>query len=205
MSSGRPNLLPRHNAHFMASHLPLPNKQYDVVLIDPPWPYSGQQDKWGAAAKFYDLMTEEEILAMPVTSVMKERSVLFLWATSPKLDLAMRAIQQWGLCYRGVAFVWVKTTREGVPFKARGTRPSIVKPTCEFVLACSMVQTGRPLPLDDESIVNTVLAPLREHSRKPDEVRERIERMYIGAERLEMFAREKSPGWDVWGAEAPNV
>ncbi|NCV44543.1 MAG: hypothetical protein EBW15_07100 [Actinobacteria bacterium] len=177
----------------------IPEDKYDVLLIDPPWSYFGDQTKDGAAAKFYDTLTDQEIRMLPVRKLMNDKSIAFVWATGPRLDAAIYTIASWGLHYRGVAFVWVKTNRQGVPIGARGVRPSIVKPTCEFVLACSPVRKGRPMPLADESIPNTVLAPTREHSVKPDAVHERIEAMYPNAKRLEMFARRPREGWQVWG------
>jgi N6-adenosine-specific RNA methylase IME4 len=182
----------------------LPSKKYDVILIDPPWSYYGQQDKWGAAAKFYETMSDEELRRMPVGDVAKKTSVLFCWATGPRLDIAIDLIRSWGFAYRGAAFVWVKTTKAGVPIGARGVRPSIVKPTSEFVLAGSMTTKGRPMPIADESVAQVVLAPLREHSRKPDEIQDRINRLYPNATKLEMFARQRRDGWDSWGNEVPT-
>ena len=176
-------------------------KTYDVILADPPWSYYGQQAKWGAAAKFYSTMSDEELMALPVGFMAKTSTVLFCWATGPRLDFAIRLVEHWGFCYRGVAFVWVKTTKAGVPLGARGVRPSIVKPTTEFVIAASMVAKGRPRPIADESVAQVVLAPVTEHSRKPDEVNARIERLYPEASRLEMFARRPRDGWEVWGNE----
>jgi len=179
----------------------LPAEQFDVVLADPAWSYYGQQDKWSAAAKFYPTMTEEEISALPVRDLLFKHSVLFMWATSSKLDVALRVLHSWGLHFRGVAFTWVKTTQAGKPIGAQGVRPSIIKPTCEFVLCGSPTAKGRPMPIADESIVHSVLAPVREHSRKPDEVMDRIERLYPDARRLEMFARQSRVGWSAWGNE----
>lgn len=179
----------------------LPDGRYDVVLLDPPWSYYGQQDKWGAAAKFYPTMTDDELLEFPVRDLLFGHSVVFMWATSPRLDFAVECLRSWGLHYRGVAFVWVKTTKAGAPLKAQGVRPSIVKPTCEFVLAASLTSKGRPMRLGSESVVNTVLAPVAEHSRKPDAVHERIEALYPEASRLELFARRERAGWDCWGNE----
>jgi len=180
-----------------------PTGQFDVVLADPPWSYSGQQDKWGAAAKFYNTLPDEDILGLPVRDLLKRNGVLFMWATSPRMDIAFRCIESWGLHYRGVAFVWVKTKKDGTtPIGAQGVRPSIVKPTCEFVLAASPIRTGRPMGLSDESVKQVVLAPKQEHSRKPDEVQERIERLYPDASRIELFARRNRPGWSAWGDEA---
>jgi N6-adenosine-specific RNA methylase IME4 len=127
--------------------------------------------------------------------------VLFLWTTSPRLDAAIACLAGWGLSFRGIAFVWVKTRADGQPIGAQGIRPSIVKPTAEFVLAASRVARGRPMPLADEAVPNVVMAPRRDHSRKPDEVQARIERLYPQARRLEMFARAGRPGWVAWGNE----
>jgi site-specific DNA-methyltransferase (adenine-specific) len=177
----------------------LPTQRFDIALIDPPWSYFGDQAKDGAAAKFYRTLSDEEILMLPVRELLNERAVAFVWATAPRLDAAMDAIRAWGLHYRGVAFVWVKTTKDGKPIGARGVRPSIVKPTCEFVLACSTIRRGRPLPIADESVANTVLAPTREHSAKPIEVHERIEMLYPAASKVELFARRARTGWHCWG------
>lgn len=181
------------------------SQPYDVVVTDPPWSYHGAQDKWGAAAKFYPTMADEDLAALPVRDILAPRAVVFMWATGPRLDAAVDLLRAWGLHYRGVAFTWVKTRKDGVtPIGAQGVRPSIVKPTAEFVLAGSTVAKGRPLPLADEGVPHVVLAPRAEHSRKPDEVLERIERLYPQARRLEMFARRRRAGWDAWGNEVAS-
>jgi N6-adenosine-specific RNA methylase IME4 len=179
----------------------LPDRRYDVILADPPWSYYGQQDKWGAAAKFYATAPDEAIVRLPVPDLLSERGVLFLWATSPRLDVAMACLAEWRLYFRGVAFVWVKARRDGAPIGAQGVRPSIVKPTAEYVLAASRVARGRPLPLSDEGVPNVILAPKRAHSQKPEEVRDSIDRLYPDASKLELFARSERPGWDAWGNE----
>jgi N6-adenosine-specific RNA methylase IME4 len=178
----------------------LPNKKYQVVYADPPWSYYGAQDKMGAAAKFYPTMSDEDLMAMDIQSVLEKPGVLFMWVTSPRLDFGIRLIESWGLTYRGVAFTWVKTKSDQLtPIGAQGVRPSVVKPTAEFVLVASNVAKGRPLPLADEGVPHVVLASKMEHSRKPDEVHRRIERLYPDATKLEMFARRPMAGWDVWG------
>lgn len=179
----------------------LPDRRYDVILADPPWAYYGQQDKWGAAAKFYATAPDEAIVGLPVPDLLNDRGVLFLWATSPRLDVAMACLAAWKLHFRGIAFVWVKARKDGGPIGAQGVRPSIVKPTAEYVIAASRVAKGRPLPLGDEGVPNVILAPRRAHSQKPEEVRTSIDRLYPDASKLEMFARSERPGWDAWGNE----
>lgn len=180
---------------------PLPQCEYDVVMADPPWHY---HNGGHGVEKFYRTMKDDQLLAFPIREIMHDRSVLFLWATSPRLDFAIRCITEWGLCYRGVAFVWLKTRVDGTPVGAQGVRPSIIKPTTEYVLAASMVERGRPLPLADEGVCQTIFEPKAEHSRKPDEVMRRIERLYPTASRIELFARRRTRGWDSWGDELPS-
>jgi N6-adenosine-specific RNA methylase IME4 len=149
-------------------------------------------------------MTNEDLCSLPVKDRLSARSVVFMWATCPKLNSALEVLAGWGLHYRGVAFVWIKTNAAGIPYGAWGVRPSIVKPTTELVLAASTVQFGRPLPLFSEKICQTVFALRGEHSRKPLEVQERIELMYPNATKLEMFSRPPlREGWDHWGNEVP--
>jgi N6-adenosine-specific RNA methylase IME4 len=179
----------------------LPDRRYDVILADPPWSYYGQQAKWGAAAKFYETAPDEAIVQLPVPDLLTDRGVLFLWATSPRLDVAMACLSTWKLHFRGVAFVWVKARKDGGPIGAQGVRPSIVKPTAEYVLAASRVAKGRPLPIADEGVPNVILAPKRAHSQKPEAVRDHVERLYPAASKLEMFARSERPGWEAWGNE----
>ncbi|MFN7176683.1 MAG: MT-A70 family methyltransferase, partial [Thermaurantiacus sp.] len=152
-------------------------------------------------AKFYPTLPDAAVAALPIADLLAPRGVLFLWATSPRLDAALACLESWGLHYRGVAFLWVKTRGDGQPIGAQGIRPSIVKPVAEFVIAASRIRRGRPMPLGDESVAQVVMAPRREHSRKPDEVAARIERLYPDARRLELFSRTTRPGWEVWGDE----
>lgn len=174
-----------------------PMEEYEVIYLDPPWDYYGDPNKMGAAGKEYNLMTVEELADLKIP--LAKPGVVFMWATGPKLDIAMDLLKAWGLHYRGIAFVWVKTRKDGVPIKAQGVRPSVIKPLTELVLVASTEKLGRPLPLASEKVIQTVFAPRREHSRKPDEVRERIEALYPTASKLEMFARTKVDGWDVHG------
>ena len=176
--------------------------KFDVILADPPWSYYGQQDKWAAAAKFYDLMPDEDLLELPVGDILNDNGIVFMWATAPRIDFAIDLLRAWGLTFRGVPFVWVKSKLDGVtPIGAQGVRPSIVKPTSEFVLAGSRVKRGRPMPISDEAVRQVVLAPKQEHSRKPDDIHESINRLYPDASKIELFARRQYPGWEAWGNE----
>ncbi len=183
----------------------MPSKNWDLCLADPPWAYYGSGTKPAAAGKHYNLMSDEDLLNLSlVPDLLAPHGVFFCWATGPRLDFAIDLIRAWGLTPRGVAFVWVKTQKDGTPIGAQGVRPSITKPTTEFVLAASRVKKGRPMPLASEAVPQVVLAPRGAHSAKPDEVQDRIEQMYPNAAKLEVFARRQRPGWDIFGDQIPR-
>lgn len=184
------------------AHLPpFPEATYDVVYADPPWFYYGSQLKDAAAAKHYPLMTQEELAELPVRRIMAKRATLFLWATGPRLNFAVELIERWGLHYRGVAYVWVKTNRRGQIIRGQGVPPTFTKPTTEFVLAATTMATGRPFPVQDLAQAQVVLEPRSDHSRKPAVFRTLIEALCGDRSRIELFARERSDGWDAWGPE----
>lgn len=182
--------------------VPWPEGEYQIIVADPPWPYYGDPNKMAAAGKHYSLMTMDEIVALPLPVTLANPGLLFLWVTSSTLEMGLDLFRKWGLVYRGVAFVWVKTRQDGQVIGAQGVRPSITKPTTEMVVVGSQVKKGRPLKLMDEGIAQVVLAPRGAHSQKPTEVQERIERMYPSATKLELFARNHREGWARWGDQA---
>jgi N6-adenosine-specific RNA methylase IME4 len=182
----------------------LPDKKYDVILMDPPWHY-GNKTVMGAAENHYRTMKDADLMALDVPSLLKPTSVVFCWATGPRLDFAMQLMAHWGLYYRGMSFVWVKTTKAGVPIGAKGIAPTIVKSNCEFVLGCSLTKKGRPMPIADMKVPQVVMWSPQEHSKKPEEIHERIDRLYPDATKLEMFARRPYKNWDVWGNEVGYI
>lgn len=172
-----------------------------MVYADPPWMMWGDPNKDAAAAKHYALMEDDDVFSLPIRQLFDGRGVLFLWATCPRLDVAIEAISRWGLHYRGVAYVWVKTRKDGTIISGQGVRPTLVKPTVELCLAATTHPSGRPLPLLTEGQGQVVLAPRGRHSAKPPEVRKRIEELLGDVPRIELFAREAAIGWDSWGNE----
>jgi len=177
-------------------------QDFEIVYADPAWNYDGDPNKMGAAGKEYDLMTQGDICAMPVKSIMAKDAALFMWATGPKLHNAIEAIDSWGLHYRGIAFVWVKTTKDGVPMGPSGVPPTAVKPVTELVLLATTCKKGRPFKLLDSTIRQVVFEPRGKHSEKPEEVRSRIEKIYgSNRKKIELFARRRVDGWTCSGYE----
>ncbi len=150
-------------------------------------------------------MNQEELANLPVRSIMNKRAVLFLWSTGPRLNFAIELIAAWGLHYRGVAYVWVKTNGRGEPIRGQGVPPTFTKPTTEFVLAATTMPTGRPFSILDLGQGQVVMERRGRHSQKPEVFRKRIEELCGLRSRIELFARESIRGWDVWGAEAERL
>jgi len=198
---------------------------YEIIYADFPWPYTS----FGTAKLTYKQMTEPEISAFDWMQFTANRCAVFSWVTGPKLDLALRCGEQWrerhGLHYQGIAYIWVKTTKDGVPIRASGPRPRFVKPLDELLLVFSTHPNERVFPLLSESQVQHVFEPdldayevlppewpvdyvlapkQRTHSRKPAIFRDLIVELLGDRPRIELFARERWPGWDCWGLEAPG-
>jgi site-specific DNA-methyltransferase (adenine-specific) len=184
---------------------PLPDKRYDIVYVDPPWFYYGSAVKDAAAAKHYPLMSPEELSALDVRSILNKRAAVFMWATCPRLNFAIELIAQWGLHYRGVAYVWVKTNRAGKIINGQGVPPTFTKPTTELLLVATTTRTGRPFPIRDLAQAQVMLHPRGEHSEKPAAFRHAIEALCGDRPRIELFSRTCASGWDAWGAEVGKL
>ena len=128
-------------------------------------------------------------------------SACFMWATGPKLDLAVETMKAWDYHYRGVAFVWVKTRQDGEIIHAQGVPPTATKPTTEFVLLGTSCKRGRPFPLLSSRVPQVILAPRGAHSAKPSIIRDHIISLYGDRSRVELFAREEVDGWVARGLE----
>lgn len=165
----------------------LPKGTYTVILADPPWRYRFSRSKSRAIERHYPTMGLEEICALKVPAA--NDSILFLWTPAPKLPEGLRVVKEWGFELRD-GLVWVKD-RIGMGYYARSMH--------ELVL---VGEKGEMHPPEIERRPESVItAPRREHSRKPDELYEIIERMYPNGRYLELFARRTRPNWTSWGNE----
>lgn len=144
-------------------------------------------------------MSLEEICALPVAEIAAKDSALFLWATFPMLPEALRVIRAWGFQYKTVAFIWLKQNR-----KAQTWFFGLGYWTRSNAEVCLLATRGRPRR-QDKGIHQFIISPIEEHSKKPDEARERIVRLMGDLPRAELFARQETPGWDVWGNEVNST
>ena len=121
-----------------------------------------------------------------------------MWATYPKMQEALDLIEAWGFKYKSIAFQWIKQNRSGNGYffgLGRWTRGN-TEP-------CLIAIKGKPKRIS-ACVGQLVFSPLRRHSQKPAEVRDKIVELMGDLPRIELFAREAAPGWDVWGNEAPT-
>lgn len=174
-------------------------KRYSIVYADPPWLYT--KNHTADASKHYKLMAFEDLVNMQVKRIMEENAALFMWATCPRLHVAMNLIKKWGLNYRGVIYNWVKMTKDGHYLDGVGIIPTFTKPTSELVLAATICKEGRPFPIHSFNQEQVVLAPRGKHSEKPLKVATNIVELCGHISRIELFARDEKPGWDSWGNE----
>ena len=171
------------------------NRKYKVIYADPPWHFKSFSKKGEerSAVQHYDCMDLDSICRLPVSSVADDNSVLLMWVTDPYLHQAFDVMRSWDFTYKTVGFTWVKTNKSEGYFTGMGywtrSNPEM----------CLLGTRGKPKRLD-KSIKQLVVSQRREHSRKPDEVYDRIEKMLEGPY-LEMFARKTRQGWDNFGNE----
>lgn len=174
----------------------IPRGKYGAILADPPWSYScwNAPHHHGTAESHYSTMPPDEIASLAVQAVARADSALFLWATWPCLPDAMAVIEAWGFEYKTAAFVWMKQYSEGgrlcmgLGHTTRGNSEPVL-----------LGKRGSP-QRKDAGISQVIVAPRREHSRKPDVLYELIEALVDGPY-LELFARQERPGWDSFGNE----
>jgi N6-adenosine-specific RNA methylase IME4 len=191
----------------------LPRRHFQCIVADPPWHFKsrtavqvGNPGSERYVERHYATMSMAEILALPVSEVAAKDAHLFMWVTGPMLRDAFAVMEAWDFKYSSVAFTWVKLRRA---FDARQLR---ILPTLESDLHVGLGLTTRKnaefcllgrrgsARRNAKDVREIIMSPVREHSRKPDEAVQRIER-YCDGPYLELFARSSRPGWTAWGNE----
>jgi N6-adenosine-specific RNA methylase IME4 len=168
-------------------------RRFPILLVDPPWQTSDSErcsDR--APENHYPTMALDDICGLPIADLATLDAALFLWTTGPHLRQAFEVLEAWGFEYvSNIAWLkdkiglghWVRNQHELLLIARRGDMPT-------------------PTPASRPSSV--ISAPRREHSRKPDEAYEIIERMYPDLPKIELFARNAREGWAAWGNEVPR-
>ena len=180
------------------------DKKYNIVYADPPWQYGDKRtgkgknnpNGAGGAEKHYKTMRTEDICNLPIKDVADDNCMLFMWTTSPMMFEAEQVIKAWGFDYKTFGFVWVKMTND--MSKVRGD--GIGNYTIQNAEYCLIGLKGKYWR-NKTGVKQILLAPKQEHSKKPNEARERILELCGDLPRIELFARQHADGWDCWGNE----
>lgn len=191
----------------------LPRQHFGAILADPPWKFKSYAASKNPASdrhveKHYKTMDRDSIAALPVKDLCAATGThLFLWATGPCLPQAINLMAAWGFRYSGIAFTWTKLKKSFnpnqlrvVPLIAGDFHTGLGFTTRKNAEFCLLGRRGNARRIAKD-VRELIIAPRREHSRKPDETRERIER-YCEGPYLEIFGRQQRQGWTVVGDEA---
>lgn len=177
---------------------------YPILYVDPPWGYRDRGCQ-GSAEGNYRTMTTDDIANLPIGKIAARDAVMFIWGTYPMIHDVLELIPRWGFTYKTIAFQWLKTRGRrddgsDKPFFGLGhwTRGN-TEP-------CFLAVRGKPKRISAgvSQLIETleedlVVEPVGRHSAKPDEVRQRIVKLMGDMPRIELFARQRVPGWDAWG------
>ncbi len=173
--------------------------KYQLIYADPPWSYRDKchSGKRGAMYK-YPVMALEDIMRLPVNELADDDCLLAMWWVPPQPAEALKVVEAWGFEFKTMkGFSWHKLTKHGKSHFGMGNYTRANTEDCLFAIK------GRPKRIS-ASVRQFIEAPRRAHSQKPDEARDRLVELMGDVPRIELFARHKFPGWDVWGNEVES-
>jgi N6-adenosine-specific RNA methylase IME4 len=183
--------------------------RYNIIYADPPWKFSpmgispdkihGDNYKSRQAESHYQTMSIEDIAKLPVKSLAAKSSVIFMWVTSPFLEKGIEVMKAWGFKYKTVGFCWAKRNKDDTRWAS-----GMGWYTLSQVELCLIGTKGPTLKRIKRNVRQLIVAPRGKHSSKPHTARERIEAIYGDVPRIELFARERTPGWDAFGNEVES-
>lgn len=180
----------------------------DVILIDAPFrfrTYSTRGESRCPQARYRCPTTPDELAELPLAKIAGRDCFLFSWVPNPHAPLARPLMEAWGFKFSGSGLVWVKTNRIKPGFWMGGGLAG----TRKNVEIAWLGRRGSPRRVD-KGVSELIVAPRREHSRKPDQQYQRVERLVgPGKTLVELFARQCWPGWHAWGDQldqfVPNL
>jgi N6-adenosine-specific RNA methylase IME4 len=185
-------------------------RKYQIIYADPAWSYYNDTTlespklvkEGGMRYPPYPVMASAEIKQMPVEAIAADDAVLLIWTTDYHLERAIGVINAWGFQYKTIGFAWQKTNRKGEPVCFMGAYT--MKTGIELCLLATRGKNAHKM-VKKFGVRGRVESPREHHSKKPDEVRNRIVEMFGDRPRIELFARERHDGWDAWGNDVALV
>jgi N6-adenosine-specific RNA methylase IME4 len=172
-------------------------KKYQIIYADPPWSYKvwSKKGMGRSAESHYPTMNKIDIQNLPINKISDKNCILFLWVTAPCLIEGLELIDKWGFKYKTIGFTWVKKNkRQNTWFWGMGYWTRANSELC-------LIATKGMIKRISASVHQIIDTPIEEHSKKPAIVRNRIVELMGNLPRIELFARQKTEGWDVWGNE----
>ncbi len=175
--------------------------KYQIIYADPPWSFKTYSDKGKekkSAENHYKTMSKSDIQNLPINEIAASDSVLFLWVTFPCLKEGLELIEKWGFTYKTCAFNWVKKNKIsdswfwGLGYWTRSNSE-----------ICLLATKGNPKRIS-KSVHQVLDDRIMQHSKKPETARTKIVELMGDLPRIELFARNKTDGWDVFGNEVEN-
>lgn len=176
-------------------------KKYQVIYADPPWKLRYLKELKSGIKAFdlpYPQMTDKQIINLPVSKLVADDAILFLWAIDSRIPIVSELMAAWGFSFKTVGFVWNKVRIDG-----HGVNANLGKYTrksCEFCLIGTRGKSLAGFHTQNQYVPEAK----RQHSQKPDCIRDFIVTMCGDLPRVELFARQKTRGWDVWGNEVES-
>lgn len=166
------------------------NKPFDIIIADPAWKYDGKTGVSKKVDEHYQVQHSTSWNDLPLTDIAADDSLLFMWCSGPVLKQAIELMTAWGWTYKQIAFIWEKD---------RIIPSSYVNSQTEMVI---VGKRGKiPQPRGCRKQRQMLVAPRQEHSKKPEEVQNRIDLMFPTQNKLELFARRHRQGWTCEGLE----
>jgi N6-adenosine-specific RNA methylase IME4 len=177
------------------------NKKYGVILADPPWKFNNKNtggSMISGSAAHYDVMSLQDIMALPIKSMAADDCTLFMWWVASQPQEALDLVRAWGFELKTMTgFVWVKKTIHFKPFFGMGFQ------TRQGSENCLIATRGKPKRVS-ASVRAVVEARAGKHSEKPDVFHDKIVELMGDLPRVELFARRPRDGWDSFGNEVEN-
>ena len=173
----------------------LPTDKFKIIYAAPPWTFKTWSSKGKAKSPKYDVMTIEDIKNLPVNNIADDDCILFIWVTYPLLKEGLETIEAWNFKYKTCGFSWIKQNKKanslfwGLGYWTRSNNE-----------ICLLATKGKPKRISN-SVHQVVMDKIREHSKKPDCVRNRIVELCGDLPKIELFARTTQEGWSSWGNE----
>lgn len=179
------------------------DKKYSVIYADPPWQFNNKKtggSMTSGAASQYLTTGIEGLKKIPVNKITADDAVLVMWYVGAMPQEAIDLVDAWGFTLKNMnGFVWNKLTKKGLPFFGMGFYTRAGSESAIIAVKGKGAQL-----IKNHSIRAVITAAATKHSEKPNEFRGAIVNLCGDVPRLEMFARQASDGWDVFGNEAPD-